>query len=121
MRGVVRGEGTPVQFAYQQGMDSDSLTAVVDGETFQGRAVMADASTTAGTGFANVYGGGGAAYGTGMVMGLTTTGRFLATLLGSRGSTMTCNLQYADSSGLTTSGGIGVCQHSDGRIIDVVW
>ena len=121
MRGVMRGEGTPVRFTYQQGMGSDALTAVVDGETFDGRAVMADSRSTFGTAFANTYGPGGSAFGSGTVFGTSTSGRFVATLLGSRGSTMNCRLQYADSSGFTTSGGVGVCQHSDGRVIDVLW
>ena len=30
-------------------------------------------------------------------------------------------LQFADASGFTTSGGVGECIHSDGRMIDVVW
>jgi hypothetical protein len=117
MRGVVRGKGTPVSFAYKQGMTSDSLTVVVDQETFQGRAVMSDATTITGTGFGTTQSG----YATTSIFGTSSSGKFVATLLGSRGATMRCQLQYADTSGFTTAGGVGVCQHSDGRIIDVVW
>lgn len=109
MQGVVRGTGQPVVFAYEQGMSSDSLTAVVDQEAFAGKAVMRGASTTVGN------------FGMTTLVASTYTGDFVATLIGSRGSTLSCQLQYADSSGFTTAGGVGVCQHSDGRIIDIVW
>ncbi len=121
MKGAVRGTGQPVQFAYEQGMSSDTLTANIDGESFQGKADMRGATSTVGTAFGTAYSGGTSAYGTGNVFATTTTGAFVATLLGSRGSSLNCELQYADSSGFTTAGGVGVCRHSDGRVIDIVW
>lgn len=121
MKGAVRGTGQPVQFTYEQGMSSDTLTAIIDGETFQGKAVMRGATSTVGTGFGTVQSGGTSAFGTTTVFGSTTTGDMVATLLGNRGSSLNCELQYADSSGFTTAGGVGVCRHSDGRMIDIVW
>ncbi|MDF1621201.1 hypothetical protein [Pseudothioclava nitratireducens] len=121
MQGAVRGSGQPVQFSYEQGMSSDMLTAVIDGETFNGKAVMRGASTTIGTGFGTATAGGTTAFGTTTIVGSSYTGDFVAVLLGSKGSTLSCQLQYADSSGFTTAGGVGVCQHSDGRVIDIVW
>lgn len=121
MQGAVRGSGQPVQFSYEQGMSSDMLTAVIDGETFNGKAVMRGASTTIGTGFGTAAAGGTTAFGTTTIVGSSYTGDFVAVLLGSKGSTLSCQLQYADSSGFTTAGGVGVCQHSDGRVIDIVW
>jgi hypothetical protein len=56
MQGVVRGTGQPAVFNYEQGMDSDSYTAVLDGEAFKGRAVMDGAGTTMGTGFGSAGG-----------------------------------------------------------------
>lgn len=91
MQGVVRGEGTPVQFQYEQGLDRDFYTAVVDGEQFSGQAVNAGASSETGT----VFAGGDI----GTVFVSTTTGEFIAVLLGDRGSSM----------------------HRDGRVIDVTW
>jgi hypothetical protein len=117
----MRGSGQPVQFSYEQGMDSDTLTAVIDGETFRGKSVMRGASTTIGTGFGTATAGSTTVFGTTTLIGSTYTGDFVAVLLGSRGSSLSCQLQYADSSGFTTSGGVGVCQHSDGRVIDIVW
>jgi hypothetical protein len=36
MNGVVRGTGEVVQINYEQGMSSDTLNAVIDGENFTG-------------------------------------------------------------------------------------
>lgn len=121
MQGVMRSSGQPVQFSYEQGMDSDTLTAVIDGENFRGKSVMRGATTSIGTGFGTASAGGTTAFGTTTLIGSTSTGDFVAVLLGSRGASLSCQLQYADSSGFTTSGGVGVCQHSDGRVIDIVW
>ncbi len=113
MQGVVRGEGTRVQFQYEQGMDRDFYTAVLDGETFKGQAVQASATSGSGVGFVDGT--------TVPVFTSTTTGNLVAVLFGDRGSSMRCNMNYADSSGFTSLGGVGVCQHSDGRVIDVMW
>lgn len=113
MQGVVRDEGTRIPFTYEQGAVSDKYRTTVDGENFEGKAVFANASSGSGVAIAN-----------GQVVPVvtsTTTGNLVATLFGDRGSTMRCSMNYADSSGFTTMGGVGVCQHSDGRIIDVMW
>lgn len=110
MQGVIRGEGTRVPFQYEQGMDSDAYTAVIDGETFKGKAVQANARSGVGTSSSGET-----------VFMNTSSGNFVATMFGNKGSTMRCSMNYADSYGLTTSGGVGVCQHSDGRVIDVMW
>ncbi|WP_149786260.1 hypothetical protein [Lutimaribacter pacificus] len=113
MQGVVRGEGTPVQFQYEQGVDRDFYRTSIDGESFSGQAVNAGATSGVGTVFAN-----GA---TGTVLVTSSSGNFVAVLMGDRGSTMRCQMNYADSSGFTSMGGVGICQHSDGRVIDVTW
>jgi len=113
MTGQIRGTGERVVFAYEQGIGSDTYTATIGGEKFAGKAVM-DGSTS----------GVGTVFGTGMdatLFGSTTTNKFVAVLLGDKGNSLNCQMRYADSSGFTTSGGVGVCQHSDGRMIDVVW
>lgn len=113
MTGQIRGTGERVVFAYEQGFDSDTYSATIGGEKFVGKAVM-DGSTS---GMGTVFGDGLEA----AVFGSTTTNRFVAVLLGDKGSSLNCQMRYADSSGFTTSGGVGMCQHSDGRVIDVVW
>lgn len=113
MQGVVRGEGTRVQIEYEQGMDRDFYRTTLDGENFSGQAVDAGATSGVGTVFT------GGAVGT--VVVTNSSGNFVAVLMGDRGSSMRCQMNYADSSGFTTAGGVGICQHSDGRIIDVAW
>jgi len=121
MQGVVRGIGQPVLFSYEQGMSSDMLMAEIDGEAFEGKAVMQGASTTVGTGFGTAVAGTSTVFGSSTIIGSSYTGAFVAVLIGNQGSTLSCQLQYADTSGFTTAGGVGVCHHSDGRIIDIVW
>lgn len=116
MKGVVRGEGTPVTFAYETGLDSDKLTAVIDGETFQGKAVMSSTST-----FGSAFGSTSSGFQSTALFGSAQSSDAMATLFGSKGSTMSCQLRYADSDGFIIAGGVGVCQHSDGRLIDVMW
>lgn len=111
MQGVVRGEGTAVQFHYEQGVDRDYYTLVMGGETFKGQAVYADATTGFGWNTST----------NASAIVTTTSGNMIATLFGDKGSTMRCNMNYADSTGFTTMGGVGACQHSNGKIIDVMW
>lgn len=113
MQGVVRGEGSRVTFKYEQGLDRDFYEATIDGEHFKGQAVHADARTGVGVGFA--------AGTTVPVVTSSTSGNIVAVMFGDKGSTMRCNMNYADSSGFTTMGGVGLCQHSDGRRIDIMW
>jgi len=112
MTGQIRGSGEKVQFNYEQGIDHDIYTATIGNEAFSGKAIMDGSSSTYGT----IWGSE-----TGSIWGESTTNKFIAVLLGNKGSSLNCQMRYADSSGLTSSGGIGVCKHSDGRMIDVVW
>lgn len=114
MTGQIRGTGEKVPFTYEQGIDHDVYGTTIDGEVFSGKAVMDGSSTVVGNTF-GANGFGPTMFGTGY------TNRFVAVLLGNRGSSLNCQMRYADSSGFTTSGGVGVCSHSDGRLIDIVW
>ncbi len=113
MDGMIRGEGTRVTFLYSQGMVRDFYETTIDGEHFKGQAVYADARTGLGAGFAD-----GTTIST---ISSSTSGNIVAVLFGDRGQTMRCHMNYADSSGITSAGGVGICQHSDGRVIDVMW
>ena len=113
MQGVVRGEGTRVTFKYEQGIYRDFYEVTIDGEYFKGQAVHADARTGVGVGVADGT--------TVPVITSSTSGNIVAVMFGDKGSTMRCNMNYADSSGFTTMGGVGVCQHSEGRVIDIMW
>ncbi len=109
MDGVVRNDGQRVEFQYKQGLDRDYFTASVDGESFSGQGVYADSESTIISGFG------------GFAVANSYSSRIVAVMFGDKGSTMRCNLNYADSTGFTSTGGVGVCNHSDGRTIDVMW
>jgi len=123
--GVIRGDGKPVKADYSQGFASDTWEIVVDGEIFKGRAVATNATTTFGNSFGTATATSGTqtatAVGSSTVIGTTMSGNFKAVLLGSKGSSMTCFFNYADSSGFTSMGGVGECQMSSGKMIDITW
>ncbi len=127
MNGMLRNDGTRVSIDYEQGMDHDKLRVTMpDGETFIGKVVMVGASSgfVSGFGSASAFSStGNYAYGTGSTFGVvnTHTGNMQGVLFGDRGHTMRCKFQYADSSGLTNAGGVGLCETSDARVIDVQW
>ena len=115
MNGMIRDDGSRVPISYEQGMDHDKLRVTMpDGETFTGKAVMVGASSAFVSGYA---------YGTAPSFAVVNTynGNIQAVLFGDRGHTRRCNFQYADSSGFTTAGGVGLCETSDERVIDVQW
>ena len=120
MRGAM-SDNSPVTFNYEQGMSSDTYTTTIDGEYFEGKAVMVDATTTFGTAFGSAYSAYGSSFGTASGVGFTSSGKVKAVLIGTRGSSLQCIRNYADSGGFPSSGGVGECVHSDGRTINLVW
>ena len=94
MNGIERGSGEPILVAYSMSPQHDDLQVTMpDGEAYAGKAVMVGRST----------------------------GISQAVLFGDRGGAMHCKLQYASSSGYTKSGGVGVCEATNGQIIDIQW
>lgn len=118
-------DGSSVVLSFDQQPGHDLYSTVIDGESFSGKAVMMDSSSSFDTGFgsANAFAGASTAtaFGSASSFGYSTSGRYKAVLLGDRGNTLICLMHYADSSGFTTSGGVGECQHSDGRTMAVTW
>ena len=127
MNGMIRNDGTRVSIEYEQGMDHDKLRVTMpDGEIFTGKVVMVGASSGFVTGFgsASAYSSSGTyASGAGSTFGVvhTYTGSMQGVLFGDKGHTLRCRFQYADQSGFTTAGGVGICKTSDGRVIDIQW
>jgi len=127
MSGMVRGTGERVQIGYQQGVSHDDLTITMpDGETFVGKAVMVGGGTSMGMGMGTataVSSNGTVAMARANTFGVvnTYTGDVEAVLFGNRSRSMQCRLRYADKGGFTSAGGVGVCETSDGRVIDVQW
>ena len=68
-------------------------------------------------GVANVF----STSGVGTVFTYTSSGNFVVVLIVDKGSSMRCSMNYADSSGFTTPGGVGLYNLSDGWVIDVTW
>ena len=118
---AVSSSGAPASFKFSQGMSSDTYTAQIGDESFEGRAVMTDASTTFGTAFGSAYSTYGSSFGAANSVGFSSGGKFKAVMLGDKGSTLRCLMQYADSMGMTNFGGVGECVHSDGSRLDIVW
>lgn len=126
MNGMIRGSGDRVVVAYEQGMSHDDFTVTMpDGEVFKGKGVLANTTVTTtnsfGSAFATGSGGSAQAFGSGYGFSMSGDGVVRAVLFGSRGNTMRCLLNYADKSGYTTAGGVGECQTSDGKILDIQW
>lgn len=113
MTGQFRETGERIQFSYEQSLDHDNYSVVIGNESFTGKAVMDGATSSFGTA---VNGGNWVS-----LLTSTSTNRFVAVLLGDKGNTLNCVMNYADSSGFTAAGGVGLCKHSDGRLIDIVW
>lgn len=124
MQGLMN-DGSRVVMTYEEDLSFDKYSTVIDGEAFTGKAVSIDTSLSSGSIFssANAFGSGGYAsgFGSGTAFGVSSGGKYKAILLGSRGSTLTCLMQYADVNGFASLGGIGECQHSDGRTVSVTW
>jgi hypothetical protein len=118
MQGVIAGSSERPQITYQQGMDSDDLrVAMPNGEVFQGKVVHAGRMET--VGFGTAVSGLDSASGT--YFGTSSTGQMVGKLFSDRRRVMDCQMQYADSSGFTTAGGVGQCQIVGGERIDIVW
>ena len=118
---AVSSTGDTVRFKYTSGVTSDEYTAVVGNESFKGRAVQVDVKTTFGTAFGQAFSSYGTATGVANQINTSSGGKVKATLIGSKGSTLKCLMQYADSTGITLFGGVGECIHSNGSVINVVW
>ena len=124
MTGTMNGttsDGKPVVMNYQQNMMTDTYTTNIDGESFEGKAVPIDDTSTFGTVFGSAYTTYGSVFGNAFGAGYSAGGKFKAILIGSKGSSLKCIMEYGDSSGLTNFGGVGECVHSDGRTLLVQW
>lgn len=115
MKGVVRRDAKRIQVTYTDPRIGQGRlqTVLPDGERFEGKIVgigsTEDQSNTAVSGnesasFEDVN---------------QFEGNAKATLSGSKGNIMKCRFNMADSIFGLSSGGFGLCQISDGRVIDI--
>jgi hypothetical protein len=115
MKGVVRQDAKRVEFSYTDSrVGAGTLQAILPGgERFEGKIVRIgstdDQSVSADSGSES--------------MDFTDVnlldGNAEATLFGNKGNIMKCRFDLADSIIGITSGGFGLCQVSDGRVIDI--
>ncbi len=120
MQGMMRTSGEVVRFDFTEtGMAHGTLKVVlVDGEQFQGKHVY-QSSVSVGSGFGTAWSGSATASASAFGAVSTFSGNNEAVLFGDRGHTMRCRFRIADPVIGMTSGGVGLCQVSDGRVIDV--
>ena len=115
MKGVVRQDAKRVEFSYTDSRVGVGILQAIlpGGERFEGKIVRIgssdDQSDTAISGsesadFTDVK---------------LLDGNAEATLLGNKGNLMKCRFDLADSIIGLSSGGFGLCQVSDGRVIDI--
>ncbi len=115
MKGVVRRDAKRIEFTYTDSrLGKGSLQTVMpNGERFEGLVVRigsADpqsdtaASGSESTDFEDVQ---------------SFDGNAEATLVGNKGSIMKCRFNLADSIMGLSSGGYGICQVTDGRVVDI--
>jgi hypothetical protein len=120
MKGMLQQGGESVNFQYEDsGLGSGKLrTTLSDGETFKGR-FAEESSSGFVTGFDTEGTGATIVHGETFDKVESYPGNIDAVLFGSKGHTMKCRFRAANSLIGLSSGGVGRCQVSDGRVIDV--
>lgn len=120
MRGMIREGGESVSFQFEDtGFGYGKLrTTLSDGETFEGKFVE-ESSSSVGVGFGTASSRSTTVYGTAFGTVESYSGNIEAVLFGNKNHTMKCRFRASDSTMGLPSGGIGMCQVSDGRVIDV--
>lgn len=123
MQGMMRASGERITMSYEQAALHDDLQVTLpDGETFKGKVVMEGASTGLGYGSDTATAPTITGFTAGTAVGAvaTYTSGMRAVLFGDKRHTMVCRFQYADP-GHTDAGGVGLCETSDGKAIDMQW
>lgn len=117
MQGQIQG-GKPVIFAYNDsGFDSGTLEVMLpDGEHFSGKYVNKNSDASM-----SFYGTSGGQATNGHGTANIAEGKIVAVLMGNRGNTMQCTMSPSNASMGMISDGVGQCQVSDGRKIDVIF
>ena len=120
MQGIVQpGRITATFYFEETGMGHGTLrTTLPDGERCQVKHVY-QSSTAFGTGYGTARSGPATASASSFSMVEAYSRNVEAVLFGDRSHTLKCRFRVADTFTGMTSGGIGVCQVSEGRVIDV--
>ena len=115
MKGVVRRDAKRIELTYTDSrLGKSSLQTVLpDGERFEGKIVRIGSADYQSN--ASVSGNESADFEDVKLF----EGNAEATLSGNKGNVMKCRFNMADSIIGFSSGGFGLCQVSDGRVIDI--
>jgi hypothetical protein len=117
MDGIIRRDAARIQITFTDTRvaAAELITVLPDGERFQGKPEKLDAQKD--------MMAAGAAQGTSEPASfpalLSFPGNVKALLSGSKGRQMACRFRLTDVILGFSSGGVGLCQMSDGRVIDV--
>lgn len=123
LQGIIRQQNQPVTLHYDETLIGyETLEATLpDGEHFKGRFIGKIASSF-GIGFGVSFSGGSATTTTGNRLFNAVdayNGNIEALLIGKKGHSMKCRFKLEKPLRGFAGGGAGVCQVSDGRIVDV--
>ncbi len=115
LKGVIRQDAKRVQFTYTDSRiwKGNLQTVLPGGESFEGRLVKIGSTETESD--TTVADSGAASFEDVQLF----DGDAEATLLGNKGNIMKCRFKLADIIIGLSSGGFGICQVSDGQVIDV--
>jgi hypothetical protein len=117
MDGVIRRDAKRIKITYTNSKlaTAELMVVLPDGEQFNGQSERfdreKDMKEKGSVGIEDQYGNFEALQ--------TFNGNSMATLSGSRGNVIKCRFKVADAIIGFSSGGAGLCQISDGRVIDV--
>jgi len=117
MDGIIRRDAKRIEISYTDSRlaTAELLVVLPDGESFHGQSERFDRKKDmmdkGSVGIDDQYGNFEALQ--------TFNGNAMATLSGSRGNVIKCRFKVADVIIGFSSGGAGICQISDGRVIDV--
>jgi len=120
MQGMVQQSGELVRFEFEDTtLGYGKLKAILsDGEIFKGKFID-ESSSSSGIGFGTAWSGGNIIQGTTFGTVESYSGNTHAVLFGNKKNTMKCKFRVSDPNIGLPSGGVGICQISDGRVIDV--
>jgi hypothetical protein len=117
MDGVIRRDAARIQITYTDSRiaAAELITVLPDGELFRGKPEKFNPTKD----ISSAGAGAGTAASANFPALQTFPGNVAASLAGSKGSRMNCRFKLTDVILGFSSGGFGLCQMSDGRVIDV--
>ena len=119
IKGIIRQDAARLPITYTDSRIGKGVlqTFLPDGERFEGQLVKVGSMSKSAAANTNASGGGIAHFPAVQSFG----GNAEANLSGDRGRTIKCRFKLSDTIIGLSSGGFGICQVSDGRVIDIFY